>query len=194
MPTSDESISNVYAASKSTLITPVHPNFEVSIPNSFQSKIGNQTSRELSSKTQQQSSYTFGSSRDSSSISLLLLLYSLGCIKIPEYILFRGLLPQNRWNDKGQLCEITLLDTDLNQQYAQLFSIRTELEQAIKSCIQDDKIIADKLEDDSSAYSLAPNVQAEISHQLKPEELILPGLIFIAYIYPREEISHESYV
>ena len=194
MPTSDESICKVYAPSKSTLVTSVHPNFEVLIPNSFQSKAGNQTSRELSSVTQQHSFHPFGHSRDSSSSSLLLLLYSLGCIKISEYILFRGLLSQSRWNDKGQLCKISLLDTDLDQQYVQLFSIRTELEQAIKSCIQDDMIIADKLEDDSSIYSLAPNVQTKISHHWKPDELILPGLIFIAHIYPREEFSHESYV
>lgn len=162
MPTSNQSICNVYAPSKSTLVTSVHLNFELLTSNSFQSTAGNQTSRELSSKTQQHSFCPFNHFRNSNNSSLLLLLYSLGCIKIPEYILFRGLLSQNKWNDKDELCKITLLDTDFK--YVQLFSIRTELEQTIKSCIQDDLIIVDKLEDDSSIYSLAFNVQTEISH------------------------------
>ena len=129
---------------------------------------------------------------DSTSNSLLLLLYSLGFFEIRECILFWGLLPQKRWNGKGNLHEITLLDTGLNQQCVHLFSARIELEQAIKSCIQNSMIIANELEDCSLVYSLTDDLQTRISRFFKQKELILQGLIFTTHIYPREEILHDS--
>ena len=129
---------------------------------------------------------------DPSTTPLLFLLYSLGGSKIGERILFCGLSSQKRWNDSGNVHEITLLDAGLDQQYAHLFSARTELEQAIKSCVRYSMIIPSELEDGSLAYSLTDELQDQLSFSFEPKELILQGLIFIAYIYPREEALHDS--
>jgi hypothetical protein len=124
---------------------------------------------------------------DSSTMSLLLLLYSLGGFKVQERILFRGLFPQKRWNDSGNMYNITLLDAGLNQQCAHLFSAQTTLEHAIKSCVQHRMIMLNEVEDDSLAYSLADEFQISFEH-----EHMLQGLIFITHIYPREVALHDS--
>jgi len=125
---------------------------------------------------------------DSSSImSLLLLLYSLGGFKIQKRILLLGLFPQKRWNDSGNVHNITLLDTGLNQQCARLFSAQITLEHAIESCVQHSMIIPNEVGDGSLAYSLADEVQIPFEH-----EHMLQGLIFITHIYPREEALHDS--
>lgn len=129
---------------------------------------------------------------DSSTVPLLLLLHSLGYSKIPKSVLFYGLSPQKRWNDSGNIYEITLLDAGLDQQYAHLFSGRIKLEQAIQSCVQSSMIIPSVLEDGSLAYSLTNELRNQISFSFEPKKLILQGLIFTAYIYPREEIVHDS--
>ena len=129
---------------------------------------------------------------DFSTIPLSLLLYSLGCFKIQECILIYGLFPQKRWNDSGNVHEITLQDAGLDQQYARLFLDRIKLEQSIKSCVQYGMIVPIKLEDGSLAYSLADELQDLISSSFEPKELIVQGLIFTTYIYPRDEILYDS--
>ena len=124
--------------------------------------------------------------------SLLLLLYSLGCFRIQKRVLFLGLSPQKRWNDNGHVHEVTLLDAGLIEQYARLFSTEIELEQAIKSCIQNSMIIPNTLEDGTMAYSLTDESQIQIPSSSDQTELSLQGLIFITHIYPREENLHDS--
>lgn len=131
---------------------------------------------------------------DPSCTSLSVLLFSLGCVEIPKYILLCGLVPQKRWNDEGHSHEISLFNTGINPQYVHLFSSRTKLEQTIKFCIQDNVIIEHELEDASLVYSLTANSKSQIARCFNSKDLILPGMIFTAHIYPREENLQDSYV
>lgn len=107
-------------------------------------------------------------------------------------MLFRGLFPQKRWNDLGNVREVTLHEAGLDEQVARLFSSQIELEQAIKSCIQLGLIVLGTLADDSPAYSLSNQSRHQISHSFKREELSLLGLIFTAHIYPRDQTLEPS--
>lgn len=119
-------------------------------------------------------------------------MYSLGGFQIREHILFLGLSPQKRWNDKGNVHEIRLFEAGLSQHCARLFSAKVELEQAIKSHIKYGMITPNVLEDGSLAYSLANEIKIQISRSFEQEELVLQGLLFTTHIYPREEVLHDS--
>ena len=129
-----------------------------------------------------------GYSRD----HLLALLYSLGCSEIRKDMLYRGLFPQKRWNDHGNVHEVTLQDAGLNEQVSRFFSSHIKLEQAIESCIQLGLIVLGKLTDDSLAYSLSDLSRHRISQSFKREELSLLGLMFTAHIYPRDQTLEPS--
>lgn len=129
---------------------------------------------------------------DSSPVPLLSLLYSLGCSEIREDILFCGLFPQKRWNDHGNVQEVTLRDAGLNGQIACLFSSKVTLAQTIETCIQLGLIVSDVLADDSLAYSLSDQSRHQISESFKNEDLSLLGLIFTAHIYPRDQTLEPS--
>ena len=124
--------------------------------------------------------------------SLPILLYSLGCSEIREDILFRGLFPQKRWNDHGNVHEVTLHDGGLNEQVVSLFSSQIKLEQAIKSCIQFGLIELGVLVDGSLAYSLSNQSRHQVSQSFKREELSLLGLMFTAHVYPRDHTLEPS--
>lgn len=127
-----------------------------------------------------------------STVSLPALLYSLGCSEIRKDMLYRGLFPQKRWNDHGNVREVTLHEAGLNEQVVRLFSSQIELEQAIKSCIQLGLIVLGTLADDSLAYSLSDQSRHQISQSFKRDELSLLGLMFTAHIYPRDQALEPS--
>ena len=107
-------------------------------------------------------------------------------------MLYRGLFPQKRWNDQGNVREITLHEAGLDEQVARLFSSQIQLEQAIKSCIQLGLVVLGTLGDDSPAYSLSDQSRHQISQSFKREELNLLGLMFMAHIYPRDQTLEPS--
>ena len=127
-----------------------------------------------------------------STVSLPALLYSLGCSEVRKDMLYRGLFPQKRWNDQGNVREITLHEAGLDEQVARLFSSQIQLEQAIKSCIQLGLVVLGTLGDDSPAYSLSDQSRHQISQSFKREELNLLGLMFMAHIYPRDQTLEPS--
>ncbi|GBF59680.1 folylpolyglutamate synthase [Trichophyton mentagrophytes] len=125
--------------------------------------------------------------------TLLDLLYALGCSQIRQDILFRGLQPQKRWNIDGGVHEISLRDSDLSLQIAQLFSDQPILENAIDSCVQHGLIKRDRLSDGSLAYSVSNQPRDQVSQLLDSGELRLLGLIFTTHIYPQDEILEPSF-
>lgn len=126
-------------------------------------------------------------------LALSLLIYSLGCSQIPSDILFRGLLPQKRWDQYGNVREVLPQDAGFNEQIIQLFSSRNQLEQAIKSCIQLKSIVQDRSEDGEPMYSISDQSRHQICQSFKDEkELHLVGLMFITYIYPRDQTLEPS--
>ena len=118
---------------------------------------------------------------------LPVLLYSLGCSPIRRDILFRGLLPQKRWDDRGKVHKITTSDAGFDEQITCLFSSQSELEQTIESCVQLGLIVQGMLEDGSLVYSVRDQPRHQISQSFKREELHLLGLRFITHIYPRDQ-------
>jgi len=120
-------------------------------------------------------------------LPLLVLLYSLGCSQIRQDILFRGLLPQKRWDDRGNVHEVRLRDAGFNEQIVCLFSNRSELEQTIRSCIQLGFIVQSVLRDGSLVYSISNQSQHQIPQSCNREELDLLGLMFTTHIYPRDK-------
>jgi hypothetical protein len=118
---------------------------------------------------------------------LAVLLYSLRCSQIRQDILFRGLLPQKRWDDCGNVHEIMPCDAGFIEQITSLFSSQRELEQTMASCIQLGLVVQGVLEDGSLVYSVSEHSQHQISQSFKLEELHLLGLMFIVHIYPRDQ-------
>jgi len=129
---------------------------------------------------------------DFATVSLPVLLYSLGCSEIREGILNRGLFPQKRWNDHGNVQKVTLRDAGLDEQVACLFFSKIKLEQAIQSCIQLGLIVRGVLADDSLAYSLSDQARHQISESFEYERLSLLGLVFTAHLYPRDQSLEPS--
>ncbi|PGG95165.1 hypothetical protein AJ80_10008 [Polytolypa hystricis UAMH7299] len=124
---------------------------------------------------------------------LLFLLYALGCSQIRHDILFRGLRVQKRWNVDGNVHEVPLQDFGLNLQIARLLSDQSIIQDAINFCVQQGNITVNGLSDDSLAYSISDRSRHEIFQSLDNEEADLLGLMFIAYIYPRDEILEPSF-
>jgi len=123
----------------------------------------------------------------STNLPLPVLLYSLGCSQIRQDILFRGLLPQKRWDDRGNVHEVRLRDAGFNRQIVCLFSNRSGLEQTIKSCIQLGFIVQSVLGDGSLVYSISNQSQHQIPQSCNRKELDLLGLMFTTHIYPRDK-------
>ncbi len=130
--------------------------------------------------------------KDFSTVSLTVLLYSLGCSGIREDVLYRGLFPQKRWDEHGNVQQVTLRDGGFDEQVACLFSSKIRLAQAIESCIQLGLIVVDVLVHDSPTYSLSDQSRHNISESFESEELSLLGLMFTAHIYPRDETLESS--
>lgn len=113
----------------------------------------------------------------------------MGPSAIPERLLLHGTSPQQRWNSEGEICTISLTDAGLDDSFVRLFSTEHDLKQALESCIRKGVIFRTQLDDGSVAYSLCneawtPNTSEDV--------LMLQGLIFLAYIFPREEALHTS--
>jgi hypothetical protein len=123
---------------------------------------------------------------------LPVLIYSLGHSQLRQDILFRGLLPQKRWDDRGKVHEITLYDAGFDKQITGLFSSQSKLEQNIESCIQLGLIVQGVLDDGSLVYSISDQSQHQISQSFKDEELHLLGLMFTTHIYPRDQTLEPS--
>ena len=120
--------------------------------------------------------------------SLPRLLHALGCSEIPKGVLSCGLSLQTRWNEKGDQTELTLMESGLDEEYVRLFQTELQLDQIISCCIKNETIIQNGTGEDSLTYSVAGDQHSSSD----AEELMLPGLIFIAHIFPREENLHSS--
>ncbi|KAL6714255.1 hypothetical protein ACLMJK_007678 [Lecanora helva] len=138
-------------------------------------------------------SVTYVKDTSCSTVFLQALLSSLGSSQIRKDMLCRGLFPQKRWNDLGNVREFTLHEAGFREQVARLFSSQIELEQAIKSCLRLGLIATGVLADGCLAYSLSDQSRFRISQSFKREELSLLGLMFMAHIYPRDQVLEPSF-
>lgn len=129
---------------------------------------------------------------DFSTVYLPVLLYSLGCSRIREDVLYRGIFLQKRWDKHGNVQQVTLRDCGFDEQVACLFLSKIRLAQVIESCIQLGLIVVDVLVDDSRKYSLSDQSRHHISESFEPAELSLLGLMFTAHIYPRDQTLESS--
>ncbi|RDL31542.1 Uncharacterized protein BP5553_09751 [Venustampulla echinocandica] len=124
---------------------------------------------------------------------LPLLLYALGGSQIRQDVLFRGLLPQKRWDGCGNVREITPRDAGFDEQTTSIFSSQTVLEQTIETCIRFGLVLQGVSEDGSLQYSITEQSRRQISQTVKGEELHLLGLIFTTHIYPRDQALEPSF-
>lgn len=118
---------------------------------------------------------------------LSVLLYSLGCSYIRQDILFRGLMPQRRWNADGNVHEIFLHHSGVNEKISHLFSSQPVLEQALNYHFEAGLITRFVSADGSVAYSLSDHLHHQISQFFGNKDPDLFGLIFTTHIYPRDE-------
>ena len=128
------------------------------------------------------------------STQFALLLYSLGGSKVRESVLYHGLSPQKRWDERGHMQEATLVDAGLERPVVDLFASEHKLRRIIESCIQLHMIRVDRLADNSVAYSLSEETKDKISRSFKDEDLGLQGLIFVTHVFPRDHALQDLYV
>ncbi|KKZ68233.1 hypothetical protein EMCG_06090 [[Emmonsia] crescens] len=122
-----------------------------------------------------------------SNCPLSVLLCSLGGSQVLERALFRGLVPQKRWNESGNVHEILLDDSGLDKTIVDLFSSPAKLKQAIDSCTRLG-LITQCMLNGSPIYSVCEWLQLKISGSIGYGRLKQIGLIFTTHIYPRDEI------
>ena len=72
---------------------------------------------------------------DSSTIPLLLLLYSLGGSEVHEQVLFKGLTLQRRWDHRGNVQSIGLRDSGIRFELLSLFATQEKFMEVIKYCL-----------------------------------------------------------
>jgi hypothetical protein len=95
-------------------------------------------------------------------------------------------LSQERWNAKGFVQTVTLLEAGLRQDLAYAFSSQSMLEETLERGIKNKMIAQNKDEDGAPVYSPIDGSQ----HQTLAD--IIEGLVFVTYIYPRGEGLNKS--
>ena len=120
--------------------------------------------------------------------SLPALLLSLGGFQVPRDFLLRGLLPQKRWNELGEVHEVLLGGAGFNAETTRIFSDPNILEQSIKFYSQHGLITQCGKTKESLVYSISEQVRPEISQRFQGEELDVLGIMFIAHIFPRDQM------
>ncbi|OJD26415.1 hypothetical protein ACJ73_02206 [Blastomyces percursus] len=118
---------------------------------------------------------------------LPVLLCSLGGSQVLERVLYRGLVPQKRWNGSGNVHEILLHDSGLDKTIVDLFSSPARLKQAVESCTQLG-LTTRCMRNGSPVYSVCEGLRLKISVSIGCGRLEKIGLMFTTHIYPRDEI------
>lgn len=125
--------------------------------------------------------------------SLLVLLYSLGGSEIRRDILLRGLSQQKRWDDRGNVHELSICASGLGEQITSLFSSEAKLEENIRASIQLGSIVVSGVANGSLAYSISDLSRLQIFQSYSCEELQQTGLMFTIHIYPRDHTLEPSF-
>ncbi|KAH8591874.1 hypothetical protein B0O99DRAFT_597720 [Bisporella sp. PMI_857] len=121
------------------------------------------------------------------------LLYAFGG-SIPQGMLFRGLLPQKRWDENGNIREIWMHDAGISEVIMRLFSSRTNFEQSVEANIRRGTITRTISLDEVPTLSITDQSRRHIETYYTCEEVNFQGSLFITYIYPRDQELDSSFL
>ncbi|KAJ6003591.1 hypothetical protein N7522_006283 [Penicillium canescens] len=119
----------------------------------------------------------------------LVLMHFMGRICIRKDILWRGLLPQHRWDRNGN--RTTASRTDITE-FAELFANEDTLDQEIHGCANDGLIKEFTLEDGTQCYTLKGGLESCQRYDYS-RQLWVAIFAFAAYIYPRDDMLEQSF-
>lgn len=124
-----------------------------------------------------------GSSEKLPTDLLLSLVFSLG--PISEQVLSRGLLLQSRWDSNGNAYTLSLKDGCTDPEFLQLFSSSSRLQETIRSGLRHGLLIfADSTH---TLLEVSADVRQELSNSKRAQASNILGLVFITYIFPRDQ-------